>query len=67
MPVNTSKLIRSKIEQYADDPVAQSNNVKLLKGENDIYRLRDWRILFTKSNEAVAVIKIASRGTVYEG
>ena len=32
MPWNTAALIRAKIEAYAQDPSAQANNVKPLKG-----------------------------------
>lgn len=32
MPANKAKLIRSKIEQYANDPASLTNNVKPLKG-----------------------------------
>ena len=68
MPVNTSKLIRSKIAQYATDPAAQANNVKALKGQNSVYRLRvgDWRVLFTESGEIIAIIKVVPRGSGYD-
>lgn len=68
MPANTSKLIRSKIEQYAADPAAQANNVKALKGEPGVLRLRvgDWRVLFTEDGRVLAVIRIAPRGGAYE-
>lgn len=68
MPANTSKLIRSKIEQYAADPSAQANNVKALKGEPGVLRLRvgDWRVLFTENGLVLAVIRIAPRGGAYE-
>ena len=68
MPVNTATLIRSKIEQYAIDPASQANNIKALKGESGVYRLRigDWRILFTADGEIVAIIRIAPRGSAYD-
>ena len=67
LPANTSKLIRSKIEAYAADPASMSNNVKALKGELGILRLRvgDWRVLFSDDGEVIAIIRIASRGEVY--
>ena len=66
-PVNVSKRIRSKMAQYAGDPESLQANVKALQGELGFYRLRvgDWRVVFSENFEVVAVIKIASRGSVY--
>lgn len=68
MPANISKLIRGKVEQYAADPAAQANNVKALKGEPGVLRLRvgDWRVLFTEDGQVLAIIRIAPRGGVYD-
>jgi mRNA interferase RelE/StbE len=68
LPANVARLIRSKIEQYAADPIALSNNVKTLKGEPGYLRLRvgDWRVIFSETGEVIAVIKIAPRGAAYE-
>ncbi len=68
MPANLSRLIRSKMEQYAVDPAALANNVKMLKGEPGLLRLRvgDWRVLFTEDGVVIAVIRIAPRGSVYD-
>ena len=68
MPANTSKLIRSKISQYAEDPTAQSNNVKALRGQTGVCRLRigDWRILFSDDGRVIAIIRIAPRGAAYD-
>jgi mRNA interferase RelE/StbE len=68
MPANTSALIRAKIGQYAADPASLANNIKTLRGEEGVLRLRvgDWRVLFTESGEIIAVIRIASRGDAYE-
>ncbi len=38
MPVNTARLVRSKIEQLAADPRAANNNVKRLRGLNAFRR-----------------------------
>ncbi len=67
IPANLSALIRAKIEQYAADPSAQANNVKALKGEPGVFRLRvgDWRVLFNDQGEVIAVIKVAPRGDAY--
>ena len=68
MPSNTATLIRSKVEQYAADPASLGNNVKVLKGSAGIYRLRvgDWRIVFTEDGVVMAIVRIASRGAVYD-
>lgn len=67
LPVNTSGLIRSKIALYADDPASLANNVKALKGEPGIYRLRvgDWRVVFSETGDTVTIIRIAPRGDAY--
>ncbi len=46
MPANMARLVRSKIEQLAANPLGSNNNVKRLKGM-DAFRLRvgDWRIV----------------------
>ena len=64
---NVSQLIRAKINHYAVDPESLSQNVKALKGEDGVLRLRvgDWRVIFTETLEIVDVIKIASRGDAY--
>ncbi|WP_082523850.1 type II toxin-antitoxin system RelE/ParE family toxin [Methylobacterium sp. Leaf399] len=68
MPANTASLIRTKIEQYANDPTTQTNNVKQLKGEPTVYRLRigDWRVLFTNDGEIIAIVRVAPRGGAYD-
>ncbi|MFN3546975.1 MAG: type II toxin-antitoxin system RelE family toxin [Mesorhizobium sp.] len=68
MPANTARLIRSKIDQYAADPGSLANNVKALKGTDDVLRLRvgDWRVIFSESGDVIAIIRIASRGSAYE-
>lgn len=68
MPANVSKLIRAKVEQYAADPASLANNVKALKGEPGVLRLRvgDWRVLFTEDGTVIAVIRIAPRGGAYD-
>jgi mRNA interferase RelE/StbE len=67
MPANTAQLIRSKVDLYAADPSAQANNVKMLRGEPGLFRLRagDWRVLFTEDHIVVAIIRIAPRGSAY--
>jgi mRNA interferase RelE/StbE len=68
MDRTTSKRIRSKISQLADDPAALANNVKALKGAGALKRLRvgDWRVIFTETLVVIAVERIAPRGSAYE-
>jgi mRNA interferase RelE/StbE len=68
LPRNISALIVSKIELFASDPSALSNNLKPLSGRPGEFRLRigDWRVIMTETGEIVAVIKIGARGSVYE-
>lgn len=68
MTANVSALIRAKIEQYAADLASLAANVKALKGEPGVFRLRvgDWRVLFGEDGEVVAIVRIAPRGAAYE-
>lgn len=68
MPANVAALIRSKIEQYATDPASLANNVKALKGEEGVFRLRvgDWRVIFAEDGVVIAIIRVAPRGAAYE-
>ncbi|KAB0571291.1 type II toxin-antitoxin system RelE family toxin [Brucella pituitosa] len=68
MPANTAKLIRSKIEQYAAEPASLANNVKFLKGDEGLMRLRvgDWRVIFSEEGHVLEIIRIAPRGGAYE-
>lgn len=68
MPANTSALIRSKINQYAEDPASLANNVKALQGMAGTYRLRigEWRVVFTEGGEIISIIRIAPRGGAYD-
>jgi mRNA interferase RelE/StbE len=64
---NRAKLIRTKIEQYADDPSSQANNVKSLVGV-DAKRLRvgNFRVIFTETTDTITVLDIGPRGGVYQ-
>ncbi len=68
LPADVSRKIRLKIQQYAADPASLANNVKALRGEPGILRLRvgDWRVLFTEEGVVIAVIRIAPRGDAYD-
>ena len=68
LPVNTAKLIRSKIEQFAAEPSSLANNVKALKGDIAGFRLRvgDYRIRFRRvGEEVVQVVRVLHRREVY--
>ncbi|MBA8903824.1 type II toxin-antitoxin system RelE/ParE family toxin [Phyllobacterium sp. P30BS-XVII] len=67
IPVNVANRIRSKIEQYADDPALQSMNVTKLQGRNG-YRPRvgDWRVIFDDHGNVMDILDIGPRGGIYE-
>ena len=64
----TSKRIRSKIGQLADDPSALANNVTALKGGAGLMRLRvgDWRVIYTDELVVLKIMKVAPRGSAYD-
>lgn len=67
MPANTATLIRTKIEAYAQDPSAQANNVKSLKGREGIrLRVGDWRAIMDDQGNVLAVLDIGPRGGIYD-
>jgi mRNA interferase RelE/StbE len=67
MPANTAKRIRGKIEQYAADPASLANNVKRLRGGNEMrLRVSDWRVIFREDGVVLAIIRIAPRGEAYD-
>ena len=67
MPANTAGLIRSKIAAYAEDPAAQANNVKMLRGRTGIrLRVGDWRVILDDQGNVLAVLEIGPRGGVYD-
>lgn len=67
MPANTATLIRTKIEAYAQDPSAQANNVKSLKGREGIrLRVGDWRVIMDDQGNVLAVLEIGPRGGIYD-
>ena len=69
MPRNWSQRIREKLEQIAEEPYGQHNNVTKLYDRLG-YRLRvgDWRIVYELEDDKVIilVLKIAPRGSVYQ-
>jgi len=69
MPRNSSKLIRSKIENLAENPYHQNNNVIQLTGSEE-YRLRvgNWRVFYTLKDKllTIDILKIKPRGGAYQ-
>jgi mRNA interferase RelE/StbE len=64
---NRAKLIRSKIDQYVNNPASQANNVKRLTGV-DALRLRvgDFRVIFSETADTITVLDIGPRGDIYD-
>jgi len=59
--------IMAKIEQSAEEPESQANNVKALKGRKGIrLRVGDWRVIMNDDGVVLAVLEIGPRGSVYE-
>ncbi len=59
--------IIAKIEQYAQEPESQANNVTALKGREGIrLRVGDWRVIMNDGRVVLAVLEIGPRGSVYE-
>ena len=68
MSRNTTRLIREKLDQLAQDPYARNPNLTKLQGRPG-YRLRvgDWRIIYELEDDrlVILVLKIAPRGGAY--
>ena len=60
--------IMEKIAAYAANPKSQANNVKRLKGDLPILRLRvgDCRVVLAEDVAKVRIIDIGPRGSIYE-
>jgi len=67
MPADMAQRIMAKIEQSAEEPESQANNVKALKGRKGIrLRVGDWRVIMNDDGVVLAVLEIGPRGSVYE-
>lgn len=64
----TSERIRGKIRQLALDPVALANNVRALKGDEGLLRLRvgAWRVIYTDELVVLKIMKVAPRSSAYD-
>lgn len=59
--------ILEKIEEYASDPVALSNNVRRLTGSSALrLRVGNYRVIFEETGTEIIVTKIGPRGSIYE-
>jgi len=68
MPANQSKLIASKMREYAENP-EDGRGVIRMQGV-DSYRMRigDWRVIFEKREDVlvILVLDVGPRGGVYK-
>ena len=51
---------------YAEDPAAQANNVRKLRGQDNLVRLRvgDWRVIM-RDEAVLMILKVSRRGGAY--
>ena len=64
---NRAKQIRAKIEQYATNPAALTNNVIQLAGSSaKRLRIAGFRVLFTETETTITVLDVGPRGEIYE-
>jgi len=66
MPRNWARRVRDKIEAFAQDPASLANNVKALRGEVDLLRLRvgDWRVIM-RDGVVLDILEVKPRGSAY--
>jgi mRNA interferase RelE/StbE len=59
--------IRKAINEYATDPAAHANNVRVM-AQSEFSRLRigNYRVVFQESETEITVVKIGPRGSVYD-
>jgi len=64
------ELITSKIKILASDIESLSNNIKQLKGEKNLFRLRvaNYRVVYQKNDETITIliVNIGHRKEIYE-
>lgn len=67
MPRNWARRVRDKIEAFAQDPASLANNVKALRGEVDMLRLRvgDWRVIM-RDGVVLDILEVKPRGSAYK-
>ena len=67
MPRNVADRIRDKIRAYAENPAAQANNIRRLRGPDRLLRLRvgDWRVVMQDAQQW-EILHIAARSGAYK-
>ncbi|MEN8153966.1 MAG: type II toxin-antitoxin system RelE/ParE family toxin [Acidobacteriota bacterium] len=62
-------LVLKKIKQLGEDPDSLSNNIKILKGKYDHFRLRigRFRVIFNKDDKkiTITIIRVGLRSKIY--
>lgn len=67
MPANESARVKSKIEQYANDPDSLANNITKLQGREGVrLRVGNWRVIMSDSGAVLAILNIGPRGSIYD-
>ena len=66
IPRNWAIRIRDKISASAEDPAAQPNNVRKLKSQDNLIRLRagGWRVIM-RDDTVLLILNVGSRGDAY--
>ena len=64
---NVAKRILAKIQELAEAPDGQANNVTRLQGRPESrLRVGDFRIIFLRDGDDLLVVDIAPRGSIYD-
>jgi mRNA interferase RelE/StbE len=68
MPKSHAEKIENKIEAYAMNPMAFTNQVKALRG-TDALRLRidDYRVIFNEDFIVLDILAVGHRREIYKG
>lgn len=70
LPTHIRSRLVAKVEQYAADPMTQTNNVKQLSGREELrLRVGDYRVIFTVTigetdSELLTVIDVGHRSNI---
>jgi mRNA interferase RelE/StbE len=67
MDATIARLIREKIDQFADDPTSLAGNLKRLRGSRLLrLRVQDYRVIMDLDGTVLLVVKIGHRSKVYD-
>lgn len=59
--------IVAKLQEYATEPGNQANNIKRMKGSDELrLRIGDFRAIFVETETEIIVSRIGPRGGVYD-